>query len=232
MRPILVSLLLLAAFSLFAADQSDPRFEKWLDNSRKIFASHHLIAYVRLAHIDRKGPPFEFRYDRYPDGPERIQKPDGDSLARKKGGQWRVSDDWAETGDALDASVAKQTNAMIGYVDLSLKSKGESRDKSQGGVVVRVTDQRKTKEGDEEIVFEQGREHKKEQLNYPKFTFFRYKDAAPDDVYLSAFSGPVYDSGGGKVQLDVRYEYMIAVKMDKTNVNIITPTPSPSAVHP
>ena len=193
----------------------------------KFFASHHLIAYVKLAHIDRKGPPFEFRYDRYPDGHERIQKPDGDALARKKDGKWRVSDDWGETGEAVDPSVAKQTEGMISYVDLPLKDKGESRDKSQGAVVVRVIDQRTTKEGNEEIVFERGRERQNANLNYPKYTFFRYKDAQPDDVFLSEFSGPIYDSGGGKVQLDVRYEYMIAVKMDKTNVNIITPTPSP-----
>jgi hypothetical protein len=188
---------------LSAADQVDPRFEKWRESSRQIFATHHLIAYVRLAHIDRKGAPFEFRYDRYPD--------------------------WGETGDPVDPSVAKQTEGMISYVDLPLKDKGESRDKSQGAVVVRVIDQRKTKDGDEEIVFERGREHQNANLNYPKYTFFRYKDAQPDDVFLSEFSGPVYDSGGGKVQLDVRYEYMIAIKMDKTNVNIITPTPSSSA---
>jgi hypothetical protein len=82
-------------------------------------------------------------------------------------------------------------------------------------VVVRVVDQRKTKEGDEEIVFEQGREHQNPDLNYPKYTFFRYKDADPDDVVLSEFSGPVYDSGGGKVQLDVRYDYMVSVKMEE-----------------
>jgi hypothetical protein len=88
-----ISLALLVASSLLAADQTDPRFEKWLDQSRKIFASHHLIAYVRLAHIDRKGPPFEFRYDRYPEGIERVQRPDGAALARKKGKNWLVSDE-------------------------------------------------------------------------------------------------------------------------------------------
>jgi len=230
MRPIAtVAILIAMTFLLSAADQVDPRFEKWRESSHQIFATHHLIAYVRLAHIDRKGAPFEFRYDRYPDGPERAQRPDGAALARKKGQKWLESDDWGETGDPVDPSVAKQTEGMISYVDLPLKDKGESRDKSQGAVVVRVIDQRKTKDGDEEIVFERGREHQNANLNYPKYTFFRYKDAQPDDVFLSEFSGPVYDSGGGKVQLDVRYEYMIAVKMDKTNVNIITPTPSSSA---
>src|SRR5437763_1462556 len=139
MRPIAtISILIASTFLLLAADQADPRFEKWRESSRQIFASHHLIAYVKLAHIDRKGPPFEFRYDRYPDGLERIQRPDGAALARKKGKNWLESDDWGETGDSVDPSVAKQTEGMIAYVDIPLKDKGETRDKSQGAVVVRV----------------------------------------------------------------------------------------------
>src|SRR5260370_32150330 len=75
MRPIAtVAILIATTFLLSAADQVDPRFEKWRESSHQIFATHHLIAYVRLAHIDRKGAPFEFRYDRYPDGPERAQR--------------------------------------------------------------------------------------------------------------------------------------------------------------
>ncbi len=67
MRPILISLVLFTAFSLFGADQSDPRFEKWLNRSQNIYATHHMIAYVRLAHLDGKGDrsgEAEFRYDR------------------------------------------------------------------------------------------------------------------------------------------------------------------------
>jgi len=226
-------MLLLGAVSLLAADQIDPRFEKWLDGSRKIFATHHLIAYVRLAHIDsKKGPPFEFRYDRYPDGIERVQKPDGGALARQKGKKWLVSDDWGKTGEEVDPSVAKQTEGMIAYVDIPLSNKHEARDKSQGAAVVRVLDQRTTKEGDEEIVFETGREHQKTGGNYPKYTFFRFKDAQPDDVFLSEYSGPVYDSGGGVVKVDVRYQYMIAVKMDETNTKFIAPTPAAGDKHP
>jgi len=223
-----IALLLLATLSLFAADQSDPRLEKWLEQSRKVFAANHLIAYVRLAHIDKKGPPFEFRYDRYPEGIERVQKPDGAALAHQKGKKWKVSDDWGETGEEVDPSVAKQTEGMIGYVDIPLSNKHESRDKSQGADVVRVIAQRKTDEGNEEIVFERGREHQKPDANYPKLTFFRYKDAQPDDVILSEFSGPIYTTGGDRVQLDVRYEHMIQVKMDESNVKVITPPPSPS----
>lgn len=225
-----LSMLLFASPLAFSQEQSDPRLEKWLDQSQKIFQSNHLIAYVRLAHIDsKKGPPFEFRYDRYPEGIERVQKPDGSSLARTKGKPWLVSDDWGETGEKVDPNVAKQTEGMIGYVDIPLSKKHESKDKSQGADVIRVVDQRKTDEGNEEIVFERGREHQNKSLNYPKYTFFRYKNAQPDDVILSKFSGPIYTTGGDRVQLDVRYDILIAVKVDK--VNIATPPPSLSA-HP
>jgi hypothetical protein len=223
MRPILISFVLFTAFSLFGADQSDPRFEKWMNRSQKIYARHHMIAYVGLAHLDSKGHrsgEAEFRYDRYPDKIERISRNDV-SFVRKKGKKWIQSDDWGETGEPAEPEALKLIQVVISYADLPLRTKGESRDKSQGPVVVRVVNQRKTKEGDEEIVFEQGREHQNPDLNYPKYTFFRYKDADPDDVVLSEFSGPVYDSGGGKVQLDVRYDYLVSVKME-----VITPEPS------
>jgi hypothetical protein len=42
---------------------------------------------------------------------------------------------------------------------------------------------------------------------------------------LYKFSGPIYSQGGTKVQLDVRYGYLIAVKM---NVNVVTPPPASS----
>jgi hypothetical protein len=224
----LIAPLLLATLSIFAADQSDPRFEKWMEISRKIFASHHLIANVRLAHIDREGAPLEARYDRYPNKAERVQWSDGATFARKKDKAWLESQDWGESGKPVEAEEVMLAEMVISYADLPLKSKGQSRDKSQGATVVRVIDQRTTKEGNEEIVFEQGREHPKEQLNYPKYTFFRFKGAAPEDVQLSNFSGPVYDADGNKVQLDVRYEYTVAVKMD--DVKIVTPPPS--ATHP
>jgi hypothetical protein len=98
MRPILISFVLFTAFSLFGADQSDPRFEKWMNRSQNIYASHHMIAYVRLAHLDSKGHrsgEAEFRYDRYPDKIERISRNDV-SFVRKKAKKWIQSDDWAK----------------------------------------------------------------------------------------------------------------------------------------
>jgi hypothetical protein len=87
-----------------------------------------------------------------------------------------------------------------------------------------LIDQHTDEEGDEELVFEMGREHQTN-VNYPTYTFLRYKNADPDDVVLYKFSGPIYSQGGTKVQLNARYGYLIAVKMD---VNVVTPAPTSS----
>ena len=87
-----------------------------------------------------------------------------------------------------------------------------------------MIDQHTDKEGDEELVFETGREHQTN-VNYPTYTFLRYKNADPDDAVLYKFSGPIYSQDGTKVQLDARYGYLIAVKM---NVNVVTPPPTSS----
>jgi hypothetical protein len=112
----------------------------------------------------------------------------------------------------------------VGYYRVNSSAEDSERYKSQGASVVRLIDQRTDKEGDEELVFETGREHQTN-VNYPTYTFLRYKNANPDDAVLYKFSGPIYSQGGTKVQLDARYGYLIAVKM---NVNVVTPPPTSS----
>jgi hypothetical protein len=216
--------MLLAAVSVSGAEQSDPRFEKFMDRSRKIFETNHMVVDLQLSSYDDKIPPAECHYDRYFGKVERIRLPDGATFARKEGGKWLQSDDWGESGKPVKSARANELNVFAGYAVIPLKSKGESRDKSQGATVVRLIDQQTDKEGDEELVFETGREHQTN-VNYPTYTFLRYKNAEPDDAVLYKFSGPIYSQGGGKVQLDARYGYMIAVKM---NVNVVTPAPTSS----
>jgi hypothetical protein len=43
MRPVLISLMLLAAFSLSGAEENDLRFEKFMERSRKIFETNHIV---------------------------------------------------------------------------------------------------------------------------------------------------------------------------------------------
>jgi hypothetical protein len=224
MRLVVLSLVLVTALSLSGAEQSDPRFEKLMDRSRKIFATNHMVVDLQLSSYDNKIPPAECHYDRYFGKVERIQLPDGGTFARKEGAKWLETEDWGESGKPVNSSRSNQLNVFAGYAVIPLKSKGESRDKSQGATVVRLIDQHTDKEGDEELVFEMGREHQTN-VNYPTYTFLRYKNANPDDAVLYKFSGPIYSQGGTKVQLDARYGDLIAVKM---NVNVVTPPPTSS----
>ena len=193
-----------------------------MENSRVAFANNHMIAYVRLKSLEGKPGSAECRYDRYPGKVERIQLPNGQSYARKKGKKWLESDDWGESGKPAKKDRVAQFDDVISYVDIPLQNeKPEARDKSQGGTVVRLIDQTTTEQGDEEFVFEMGRE-KQTGLNYPRFTFLKYKNSKPEDAFLYKFSGPIY-TRDGKVQLNVQYGLMIAVKM-----KVLTPPPSAS----
>ena len=221
MRPTLI-VLLLTAVSLLAADQSDPRFEKLMEQSRKVYENNHMVVDLRLSTYDNSIPPAECHYDRYPGRVERIRLPKEGTFARKAGGKWLTSEDWGETGKPVKGDRANMLNVFASYVDIPLKSKGEGHDKSQGATVVRLKDQH-TDEGDEELVFEMGREHQAN-VNYPTYTFLRYKNAQPDDAVLYKFSGPIYSGNGNRVQFDARYGYLVAVKID--NVNVVTPPPA------
>ena len=223
MKPIAaISFFLAAGSSLLAIEQDDPRFAQWMDNSREAFANNHMIAYAKLESLEGKSHSEEYRYDRYPGKVERIQLPSGLSYARKKGKKWIRSDDWGESGKPLKKDQVEQLNDWVAWVDVPLrKETPETRDKSQGAIVVRLINQTTTSDGDEEFVFEQGRENQTA-VNYSRSTFLKYKNSKPGDAILYKFSGPVY-TGGGKVQLNIRYGLMIAVKME-----IVTPTPSAS----
>jgi len=150
-------------------------------------------------------------------------------VCAKAGRKWLVSDDWGESGKAVKGEGVTPLNVFASYVDIPLKSKGEGRDKSQGATVVRLIDQHADEEGNDELTFEMGRENQTG-VNYPKYTFLRYKNADPDDVVLYKFSGPIYSQGGAKVQFDARYGYLVAVKME--NVSVITPPPSAESEKP
>ena len=221
MKPILaISILVAAASSLLATEQDDPRFAQWMENSRAAFANNHMIVYVKLESIDGKVPSEECRYDRYPGKVERIQLPSGLSYARKKGKKWIESDDWGESGKPVKKEEIAQLDNWVSWANVPLrKETPETRDKSQGAIVVRLVDQTTTPDGDEEFVFEQGREHQTG-ANYPRSTFIKYKNSKPEDAILYKYSGPVY-TGGGRVQVSLQFGLMIAVKME-----MVTPTPS------
>src|SRR6266508_610248 len=223
MKPVpAISILVAAASSLLATEQDDPRFVQWMENSQAAFANNHMIAYVKLESLEGKVPPEEYRYDRYPGKVERIQLPSGLSYAGKKGKKWIESDDWGESGKPVKKEEVAHLDNWVAWVNVPLrKETPETRDKSQGAIVVRLVDQTTTPDGDEEFVFEQGREHQTG-VNYPRSTFIRYKNSKPENAILYKYSGPVY-TAGGRVQVSLQFGLMIAVKME-----MVTPTPSAS----
>ena len=219
--PIAVFVLVIASSVAFSQEQSDPRFEKLMEQSRKVYENNHMVVDLRLSTYDDSIPPAECHYDRYSGKVERIKLAKGGTFARKQGGKWVQSEDWGETGKPAKADTVNMLNVFASYVDIPLKATAESRDKSQGATIVRLKDQHSTEEGDEELVYEMGREHQTN-ANYPTYTFLRYKNQQPDDAVLYKFSGPIYSGGGQRVQLDARYGYLVAVKM-----NVVETTPAP-----
>jgi hypothetical protein len=222
--PLALSALLFTSSFAVSQDQSDSRFEKLMEQSRRVYENNHMVVDLRLSTYDNSMPPAECHYDRYPGKVERIKLPKGGTFARKQGGKWVQSEDWGETGKPVKGDRVNMLNVFASYVDIPLKSTGESHDKTQGATVVRLKDQHPTDEGDEELVFEMGRE-RQTNVNYPTYTFLRYKNAQPDDAVLYKFSGPIYSGDGKRVQFDARYGYLVAVKID--SVSVVTPPPAP-----
>jgi hypothetical protein len=215
-----ISILVVAASSLLATEQDDPRFAHWMEKSREAFAKNHLIVDVKLESLEGKPHSEECRYDRYPGKVERIQLSSGLSYARKNGKKWIESDDWGESGKPVKKEEIAQLDNWVAWANVPLrKETPETRDKSQGAIVVRLVDQTTTPDGDEEFVFEQGRENQTG-VNYPRSTFLKYKNSKPEDAILYKYSGPVY-TAGGRVRVNLQFGLMIAVKME-----MVTPTPS------
>src|SRR4029453_12629279 len=122
MRLVVLSLVLLAALSLSGAEQSDARFEQFMERSRKIFETKHMVVDLRLSSYDNKIPPAECHYDRYFGKVERIRLPDGGTFARKEGGKWLESDDWGESGKPVNSSRSTQLKVFAGSAVIPLKT--------------------------------------------------------------------------------------------------------------
>ena len=209
-------LLSLICGSFALGGQDDARFMAWMQTSRGAFEKNHLIAYVSVESTKNKGRAAECRYDRYPES-ERVQGPNGATYARKKGGAWLESEDWGETGKPVAGGRESQLNQWRELVDAPLIDRGET--------AIRFVSQTKTKEGNEEFVFETGAV-KEKGGQYPTYTFLKYPNSAENDAVLYKFSGPI-DLDKEPTRLNIRYGYMVAVKME-----VVTPTPSAASSAP
>jgi hypothetical protein len=193
-----------------------------MDNSREAFANNHLITYAKLESLEGKPHSAECRYDRYPGKVERIQLLSELSYARKKGKKW--IDQMIGENRENRKKTSKSHNSIIGsLMSISRWRKKSLRRATRGRVPLSSGWLMRRRPGTEmrNFFLEQGRENQTG-VNYPRFTFLKYKNSKPEDAILYKFSGPIY-TPGGKVQLNVQYGLMIAVKME-----MVTPTPPAS----
>lgn len=200
----------------FAADN--------LKYSRDFYSKVHFVA---IANLDfGEGGTAEFKYDRYPNGgPERIQA-GGEEFARKNGKTWLRSNDWGETGQAVDAQTAKRLNNWVGLIDARLNGEPASNYPSEGATVVKFLG-KETDNDREEFVFEESKEKPKAK-SYPHISFGRFKNAKSEQVLLSHFSGPMR-LGAREATVKISFSHLIAVRMQETVHESPSPASSPAA---
>jgi hypothetical protein len=202
------------------ADDS-ARLQRALNFSRKFMFEHHLVAEVLLETRDQGGPREQFTYDRYPDV-ERIKLGENRVFARKKGGSWLKSDDWAETGRPVSSKEAAQLNYDVQIAEIAWNPSHSSKDKSQGANITKIVSLSKDKMG-EHLVFERTREHPTNPP-YPSYRFTKYDNIPGNEQLLDHFSGPIL-MGDQKLFLTVSYTALIELK--NARIKIIRGTSPP-----
>jgi len=198
----------------FAADN--------LKHSRDFYSKVHFVA---IAQLDfGPGGTADFKYDRYPNGgPERIQSGDSE-FARKDGKTWLRSNDWGETGKAVDPQTSKRLNNWIGLINARLNGEPASNDPDEGTTIMKFLGKRDEGER-EEFVFEESKEKPKAK-HYPHVSFGQFKNPKSEHVLLSHFSGPI-QLGSREANVDITFSHLIAVKIQETAAE--SPSPESSA---
>lgn len=179
-----------------------------LKRSRDFYSKVHFVAIVN---IDFPSGSVDFKYDRYPNGgPERIQSGEGTDFARKDGKTWLKSDDWGETGKAVDPQTAKRLNNWVGLVEGKVN-----------GEPAAMKFLKKETDGDrEELVYEEV-PTKSKSSSHSQISFGRYNNSPADDVLLSHFSGTMH-LGQQDAKVDMKFSHLVAVNA------VITGTPPPA----
>jgi hypothetical protein len=144
------------------ADDSDS-FVRALAYTNEVYGKNHMTV---LADVEwTKGPKQSFRYDRYPEV-ERVEQ-ENVSYARKTGGAWLKSEDWAKTGKKAGADKSAELDGLISIVNAALHKNltppGAERS------IAEITE-RRPKDGYEWVIFET-RKEKTVTFAHPQFVF-------------------------------------------------------------
>ena len=186
-----------------------------LNYSRDFYSKVHFVAIVK---IEFPSGTVDFKYDRYPNGgPERIQSGEGADFARKHGKPWMRSDDWGETGKAVDVQTAKRLDNWIGLVEGRLNGRPAT-----------IKFAKKQEDGDrEELVYD---ESNNESGSHGELSFGRYKDSPADQVLLSHYAGTMH-LGRQDAKVDMKFSHLVSVNIVDADQSA-TPAASPAAEKP
>lgn len=154
--------LLFPGVGALRADDSET-FVRALAYTNEVYAKNHMTV---LADVEwTKGPKQTFRYDRYPEV-ERMQL-DEVSYARKTGGAWLKSEDWAKTGKKIGVDKGNELDGLISIVNVALH-----KNLTPPGAERSIAEiaERRPKDGYEWVIFET-RKEKTVTFSHPQFVF-------------------------------------------------------------
>jgi hypothetical protein len=194
-----------------------------LNFSKQFMFAHHLLCKVTLESRDGGDPKEQFDYDRYPDL-ERIKMRKGYTYARKRNGKWLKSDNWAESGSAVDSTTASELDRRVELAQVAWVTSIQSHDTAQGGNIIKIVAREKIK-ADERVIFERTREHPTNPP-YPRYTFIQFNDVPKGDMFIEEVSAPIV-FGDQKLFVTVHYVPFIELK----NARVIIKRGSPGPKH-
>jgi hypothetical protein len=202
--------------AVVALEAQDAKVEG-LKYSRDFYAKVHMVA---IASLDfGEGGTAEFKYDRYPNGgAERILAGDGSFARTTVDAKWLRSEDWGESGKAVDAQTAKRLNNYVGLVEERLAGEPAlkfvaNRDKGERT----------------EMVFEgpkddAGKAH--------RFVFRAGRSAEGENgetaLLLTEFSGTMR-LGARQALVKISFSYLISVKLVEAKDEAVASKPAPAA---
>src|SRR2546421_2829869 len=203
--------LLAVAFSAARADD-EAQLSRALQFSRQFFAKTQLVADVTLQPRQEDSLPTHFTYERRRNI-ERIKTEFGQVFARKKGGSWLKSVDWAKTGSRATPNEVADLVSRVYIVDAAWKNDRTSSGKVGDSDVINLMTHTNDENG-EHFVFERTREDAASPV-YPRYAFTKHSNISGSEPLLEQFSGPVV-IGNQKLLLTVRY----AVSMEPKNERV------------
>lgn len=203
-RRVRATALALLAVSFAAARADDEaQLSRALQFSRQLFAQTQWIAEVTLQSREEQSLPSHFTYERRRNV-ERIKTELGQVFARKKGGSWLKSDDWAKTGTGVAPNEVADLASRVYLVN----SPWNTNQNQEGDVTTLVT--HSNDENGEHFVFERAREDQA-RTTYPRYSFIKRTRISGSEPLLEQFSGPV-TIGNQRLVLTVQYTVPIEQK--------------------